>query len=129
MNIMNIAVIVILLVILLMIDESYSGKKLIKKIPKRILLISTNLSKNSLLKIIGHLCLNKKYTLEFVEPNMVLLSYPMGFFHQSYRFPIYFQEEKIIIGARGWYGFGDVFIAKYHKRLFSLLTILIETYE
>ena len=129
MNIMNVAVIVIFLLILLMIDESYSGKKLIKKIPKRILSISTNLSKKSLLKIIGRLCLNKKYTLEFVEPNMVLLSYPMGFFHQSYRYPIYFQEGKIIIGVRGWYGFGDGFLAKYHQRLFSLLKILIETYE
>ncbi|OPX26161.1 MAG: hypothetical protein B1H05_02780 [Candidatus Cloacimonas sp. 4484_140] len=129
MNIMNIAVIVIFILIMLMIDESYSGKRFIKKMPRRILAINTNLSKKSLLQIIGHLCLNKKYTLEFVEPNMVLLSYPMGFFHWSYRFPIYFQEGKIIIGASNWYGFGNILIQKYHKRLFSLLTILIETYE
>ncbi len=126
---MNILIILIFMCIMIMIDESYSGKKFIKKIPKRILTINTNLSKNSLLKIIGHLCLNKKYTLEFVEPNMVLLSYPMGFFHWSYRFPIYFQKDKIIIGASNWYGFWDILIPKYHKRLFSLLTILIDTYE
>lgn len=112
-----------------MIDGLYTGKRFIKKMPKRILSINTNLSKKSLLQIIGHLCLNKKYTLEFVEPNMVLLSYPMGFFHWSYRFPIYFQEGKITIGASNWYGLRDILIQKYHKRLFSLLTILIETYE
>jgi len=126
---MNILIILIFLYIMIMIDGLYTGKRFIKKMPKRILWINTNLSKKSLLQIIGHLCLNKKYTLEFVEPNMVLLSYPMGFFHWSYRFPIYFQEGKITIGASNRYGFGDILIQKYHKRLFSLLTILIETYE
>ncbi|MDP8227218.1 MAG: hypothetical protein P9L89_06235 [Candidatus Celaenobacter polaris] len=126
---MNILIILIFLYIMIMIDGLYTGKRFIKKMPKRILSINTNLSKKSLLQIIGHLCLNKKYTLEFVEPNMVLLSYPMGFFHWSYRFPIYFQEGKITIGASNWYGLGDILIQKYHKRLFSLLTILIETYE
>jgi len=77
---MNILIILIFLYIMIMIDGLYTGKRFIKKMPKRILSINTNLSKKSLLQIIGHLCLNKKYTLEFVEPNMVLLSYPMGFF-------------------------------------------------
>ena len=126
---MNILIILIFLYIMIMVDGLYTGKRFIKKMPKRILSINTNLSKKSFLQIIGHLCLNKKYTLEFVEPNMVLLSYPMGFFHWSYRFPIYFKEGKITIGASNWYGFGDILIQKYHKRLFSLLTILIETYE
>jgi len=94
MNIMNIVVLVIFLLILIMIDEFYTGKRFIKRMPKRILSINTSLSKKSLLEIIVHLCLNKKYSLELVEPNMVLLSYPMGFFTGLTVSPFIFKRIK-----------------------------------